>query len=86
MLDRLGYHKHSKYMRKVRGHSVTGEAQAADSGRSEQYTETVGWPDRTEEKARLWQEIVIIIINLIYIAQFHTNGILTALYIIIKST
>ena len=28
--------------------------------------------------------IIIIIINLIYIAQFNTNGILTALYIVIK--
>ena len=27
--------------------------------------------------------IIIIIINLIYIAQFDTNGILTALYIVI---
>ena len=27
--------------------------------------------------------IIIIIINLIYIAQFNTNGILTALYIVI---
>ena len=27
---------------------------------------------------------VLIIINLIYIAQFDTNGILTALYIVIK--
>ena len=26
--------------------------------------------------------IIIIIINLIYIAQFYTNGILTALYIV----
>ena len=29
------------------------------------------------------QVIIIIIINLIYIAQFDTNGILTALYIVI---
>ena len=28
--------------------------------------------------------IVIVIINLIYIAQFDINGILTALYIVIK--
>ena len=30
--------------------------------------------------------IVIVIINLIYIAQFDTNGILTALYIVISTT
>ena len=29
------------------------------------------------------RELIIIIINLIYIAQFDTNGILTALYIVI---
>ena len=29
--------------------------------------------------------IIIIIINLIYIAQFYTNGIITALYILIPS-
>ena len=30
-----------------------------------------------------WIHVIIIIINLIYIAQFDTNGILTALYIVI---
>ena len=32
----------------------------------------------------MYKIIQMIIINLIYIAQFHTNGILTALYIVIK--
>ena len=30
--------------------------------------------------------MMMMIINLIYIAQFETNGILTALYIVIKCT
>ena len=32
-----------------------------------------------------WLPLIIIIINQIYIAQFDTNGILTALYIVIKN-
>ena len=39
-----------------------------------------GW---TDSFPRVIKIIIIIIINLIYIAQFDTNGILTALYIVI---
>ena len=44
------------------------------------------WKHRLLEPTYLYEGyviIIMIIINLIYIAQFDTNGILTALYIVI---
>ena len=83
MSDYLGVHKRE---------GASGTSQSAHENLHSSLTRCFGTRDQIEGSQPEWcissiysrdNNNIIIIINLIYIAQFDTNGIFTALYIVI---